>query len=135
MPGFSNYTENLVLNWIGNGGTLAAITPYIALFSTAPADDGTGATEVTTTIRTAGRVAASFGNTPTNSTGANSIANDAVVDFGTAVGGATVNAFGIYDAVSGGNLIGVGTITGAPVTVVTGAAVTFPIGSLTYTAN
>lgn len=125
MANASNYLENAICNVL-RGTTLAGITPFVALFDGNPGEAGTGATEVTTTIRTAGRVAVIFG-APTDGV----ITNDGIIDFGTSVGAATVAGFGVYDAASAGNLLAYGTL--ASQSVIAGNDVSFPVGSLTVT--
>lgn len=109
MSGNSIYFGALIENWIK--GTQMPTPPsavYVALFNGDPTDAGTGGTEVTTTVRTAGRVAETFGAV----TG-KSMANSAVVNFGNAAGGTPFTHFGIFDAVSGGNMLGSNMLTGA----------------------
>lgn len=132
MSGKSNYLEDKLLNWEFNGVAMgdppAAV--YVGLFVGDPLDTGLGGTEVTTTVRAAGRVSASFGATVT-STGANTISNDALVDFGDADGAAAdVSHFATFDAVSGGNMLRSGSIVGGPIDIDAGNLVSFPIGAL-----
>lgn len=132
MAGFSTYLQDKVLNWIkGTAFGTAPTSVYVALFSADPTDAGTLTNEVTTTIRAAGRVAASFGAVSSGST--SSIVNSADVDFGTAAGGATVTHFGVFDAASAGNMLGSGTISGG--TISTGNAVKFASGALTISSS
>ena len=133
MSGFSTYLQSAVLNWIrGTAMPTAPTAIYVALFSADPTDAGTLTNEVTTTIRTAGRVAANFGAVATAS-GTGTIANTAIVDFGTAAGSATVTWFGIFDAATNGNMIGSGTIASG--TVNQGNAVSFAVGALTVSSS
>ena len=125
MSNASNYLENAICN-VFRGTTLTGVTAYVALFDGDPGEDGSGATEVTTTIRPAGRVAVTFG-TPSNGV----MSNSADVDFGNADSGATVAGFGIYDAASSGNLLAYGTLTSQAVTA--GNPVKFSTGNLTIT--
>jgi hypothetical protein len=126
----SAYLANKILNWIkGTAFGTAPTAIYVALYSSDPGVDGTGGTDVTTTIRTAGRVAVTFG-----AVASRAIANSADVDFGTAAGGATVSHFGLWDASTAGNCIGTSPLT-ASKTVATGDAVSFPTGSLTMDFN
>lgn len=125
MSQASNYFENLICNTLRGTG-ITAITPYVALFDGNPGDDGLGATEVTTTIRTLGRVEVTFG-APSDGV----MSNSDVVDFGDAAGAATVAGFGIFDAATSGNLICYGTITSQSVSI--GNSVSFDIGDLTLT--
>jgi hypothetical protein len=122
--------ENEILKLkLGKAPTLTyPITPYLALFTTLPAEDGTGGVEVSTSGTGYARQAinAKF---PTPS-GTGTVANSAIVDFGTASANwGSIVGFGIYTAVSGGSLITIGDINPA-VTVSSGQPVTFPIGAL-----
>lgn len=129
MAGFSDYLEDKILNWIrGTAFGTAPTNVYVGLFSAAPNDAG-GGTEVTTTIRVAGRVAATFG-----APSGGSMSNSSTVDFGTAAGGASVTHFGIFDASSSGNLLGWAAVT-TPQTVSAGNTVSFASGALTISAD
>lgn len=126
----SNYVEDKLLNWFkGSAFGTAPSTVYIGLWNGDPTDAGSGGTEVTTTIRIAGRVACTFGSTSTNS-GANTMANSADVDFGAAAGGANLTHFALCDASSAGNVLASAAITGQPITVVLGNLVKFATGDL-----
>lgn len=94
---FSTYTKNLVLNWIRGTAisTLSAI--YQALFN---GDPESGGTEVTTTVRVAGRVAITLG-TITDGV----VSNSADTDFGNANAGTTVSYLAVYNASTSGNLL------------------------------
>jgi len=127
---FSNYTENAILNWIK--GTTFPTAPgnvYVGIFNGDPGEAGSGGSEVTTTVRPAGRPTVTFG-----SISAGAILNSGVVDFGTAAGGASVTHFGLFDAASSGNLIASGILDNAR-TVATGNAVTFAIGALSVAVD
>jgi len=129
MAGFSNYTQNAILNWLkGTTMPTAPAALYVGLFNGDPTDAGSGGDEVTTDIRTAGRLAATFGAVSGNT----SIANSAEVDFGAAAGGETVSHFAIFDAASGGNMLGSAALASSQ-TVVTGNLVKFAVGALTIT--
>jgi hypothetical protein len=130
MAGLSDYMENIALNYIR--GVAPATPPtgiYIGLFSSDPTDANTGGTEVTTTIRTAGRVAATF---PAVTTG--TMSNSAIVDFGNAAAGATVSHFAAFDAVSGGNKLFSGSLAAAK-TLNANDPTSFAIGALTVTLD
>lgn len=125
MSEISNYLSSQILNWIK--GTAFATEPasvYVALYSSDPGDDGTGGTDVTATIRAAGRVAVTFGTIASKA-----MSNDAIVDFGAADAGASVTHFGIWTDASAGNFIG-GSAVDTPRTVLTADPVSFPIGTL-----
>lgn len=131
MAGKSNYLEDKLLNWLK--GTAMGSSPaglYVRLFTADPTDAGTLTSEVTATIRPAGGVAATFGSI-TSGTGANSMANTAIVDFGNAAAAVTGNVthFGIFDAATAGNMLYSDALT-TPRAVVLGAAVSFAVGAL-----
>lgn len=129
MAQFSDYMETAIANWIrGTTFPTAPASVFVALFNGSPTDTGTGGTEVTTTIRSAGRVAATFGS-PSDGT----ISNTAVVDFGTAAGSANVTHFGVFSAATGGNLIMWNALSSGSGTVQTGSNVSFGVGQLTLT--
>jgi hypothetical protein len=127
---FSDYLENAVLSWIkGTAMPTAPAAVYVALFS-AESADGATVTEVTTTIRIAGRVAATFGAVGAGSGTAKRISNSAIVDFGTAAGSASLTGLGLFDAASSGNLLAWADLT-TPMTASTGNLVSFAAGALT----
>lgn len=110
MSNLTDFLENAIINHFFRNTSQAASGAYVALFSVMPAEDGTGGTEVTTTIRTAGRVAAGF-SAPTGGSGI--VTNAADVDFGLAAGAANLAGFGLFNAASGGNLLASKTFSGA----------------------
>lgn len=131
MSAFSNYLENAICNWIrGTAMPSAPAALYVALFNGDPTDTGTGGTEVTTTIRTAGRVTGTFG-APTDGV----IQNNAIVNFGSAAGSATVSHFALFDAATGGNLLLYAALTGGAQSIGANTNVSFPINSLTITVQ
>lgn len=131
MSGKSNYLEDKVLGWALKGQAMgtAPTTVYVGLFDGDPLDTGAGGSEVTTTIRAAGRVAATFGSITTQA-GANLISNDAIVDFGDADGAADITHFGVFDASSGGNMLYSAALAGGEENIASGNLVSFPIGAL-----
>lgn len=117
MP-LSNYAAQATLNSLfgktSNFGALATRpTLYVALFTTAPANDGTGGTEVSATSTGYARV-----STAPADWNAATLANPSVVSnvnpitFAKATGSwGTITSFGIYDAATAGNYLGGGTLT------------------------
>lgn len=113
---FSNYTSQAVLNSMfgktSNFGALAsAPSMYIALFTTAPAEDGTGGTEVSGGGYTRVATTATDWDTAT-------LANPSAIDnaieiaFPQATGAwGTVTHFAIYDATTAGNYLMGGALT------------------------
>lgn len=131
MSGKSNYLEDKVLNWALKAAAMgsAPAAVYVGLFNGDPLDTGAGGTEVTTSIRPGGRVAATFGSI-TTAAGANTIANSADVDFGSAAGGTTMTHFAIFDAASAGNMLYSAALTGGSQSVSGGTSVKFATGLL-----
>lgn len=131
----SDYTQLANLNWLkGTAFPAAPSAVYVALFNGSPTDTGTAGTEVTTTIRAAGRPTVTFG-TPSAGTAAATLANSAAVDFGAAAGAATVTHVALFDAATAGNMLWYGTVSGQPVSVAAGANVTFDSGDLSLSIN
>lgn len=105
MSAISDYLENALLNATLRGVAYSApSTVYLALFTTNPTDAGTGS-QVTGGAYV--RRAITFG-TPSNGT----ISNSAEVLFPVATANwGTITHVGIYDALSGGNLLYHGALT------------------------
>ena len=128
MSGNSTYFGALIEGWLkGTQMPTPPVAVYVALYNGDPTDAGTGGTEVTTAVHTAGRLAATFGAITGKVT-----ANSAIVNFGNAAGATTLTHFGIFDAASGGNMLGSAPLTGQPITVAPLAPVTFAAGALTW---
>ena len=127
MAGFSTYVRDAIAAWI-NGTTMptAPAARYVALFNGDPAGAGT---EVTTTIRAAGRVASTY------TRASNVLTSNADADFGPAAGAATVTHFAIYDASSAGNQLMNGALTGGSQSIGAGTNVKFVNGALVLTVN
>jgi len=126
----SNYLANNILEWFRS--TTMPADPaniYVALFNGDPTAAGSGGTEVTTTIRVAGRLAVTWG-----AVASRQIANSAAIYFGTAAGGATVTHAALYDAASSGNMLAWTPLDTTRV-VVTGDPVVIPTGDLTVNFN
>jgi hypothetical protein len=134
MAGKSDYLENAILNHILSGTTYTpAATTYIALFTVAPVDAGTGGTEVTGGSYARVSVTNNATNWPAASGGSKS--NGTTITFPAATGTwGTVVTFGIYDASSGGNLLYFGSLSTAQ-SVVNGNTVSFAASSLTITED
>lgn len=136
MTGFSTYYQTAIDNWVkGTTFPAAPANLYVALFSADPTDAGVLTNEVTTTVRTAGRVAvpSSGWSAITTTSGTSAITNSAIVEFGAAAGAATVTFFGLFDAATAGNMIGSGSISGG--TIASANEVNFAIGALTFSAS
>ena len=114
MAGLSDYTaQNLLAYIVGKTAVPTLPTAYIALFTVAPTSDaGTGGTEVSGGSYARLATAGANWNAASASTGTEpavvpaSISNSATLTFTTATGSwGTVLAFGLYDAVTSGNLL------------------------------
>ena len=104
MPGMSDYAAKKVLELLTGKTAFAQPTCYLALFTTMPADDGTGGVEVSggayARVLLTGLWASATGSAPS------SIANGTLIQFATATADwGTVVGFGIYDALTSGNLL------------------------------
>lgn len=125
MGEMTDTTKNTLLDWVTGKTTPAAVaTRYVALFNGDPQGAGS---EVTTTIRLAGRVdlTAAMGAASTGTA-----INTALIDFGNAAGNATVSHFAVMDAASAGNVLASDILTGGSQTITTGNPVSFAIGDL-----
>ncbi len=124
----SNYLENKVLDAVLNNTALAVTTPYVSLHTADPAEDGSGAE---CSGGSYARQAGSFG-----AAAAGSCANDAEIAFDfTGYGGqVTATHFGIWDALTVGNLLYKGALT-ASKTVDPGDTVKFAVAALTVSED
>jgi hypothetical protein len=126
----SDYAANAFLNWVKSTAFPAdPAAVYVALFNGNPTSTGLGGTEVTTTLRPAGRVAVTFGSIVSRE-----IVNSADVAFGNAAAGASITHFAIFDAASSGNMIAFSPLD-ASRTISTGDPVTFLTGTLKLNFN
>lgn len=103
MPGKSHSYSDAVLGVL-NGNDLPGVTPFVALFSTAPGDDGSAGTELTGSGYA--RQSIAFG-APGPATGnAEQVANSNNIQFGPAAADwLQAVAFGIFDALTNGHLL------------------------------
>jgi len=139
MAAMSDYLENKTIDQVFRGQAYAfPATLYVGLYSAAPSEVG-GGTELTGNnyARTAvaaslpnwaGTQAAASSTTSTGTTGTTS--NNVAITFPTpSAFWGQVNAFGIFDSASGGNLMFYGVLSIAK-TINQGDTVTFPAASL-----
>lgn len=124
---FSDYLENKVLLHVFGGTAYTAPTTlYVALFTTDPGEAGTG-TEVT-----GGSYAR---RTATFSVTASTATNTAAIEFPTATASwGTITYAAVYDALSGGNLLGSGALTTSK-TINSGDVLRIPASSLNITLD
>lgn len=104
-------------------------TWYVGLFTTNPADDGTGGVEAAFTDYARQPVTNNLTEWPAAVAGVKQNANS--IDFGVAGSGPTnVTAIGLWDAVTAGNLWYWNPLTGAPVTIANGGDASFDAGTV-----
>jgi hypothetical protein len=130
MAGFTNYAEDLVLDWLLTNASATRPTAwYVALYTVAPGESG-GGTEVSggSYARTAVTFTVS-GTAPTTAS------NSSAVEFPTATASwGTVVAAGIYDADTSGNLLAFANLTTSK-TVDSGDVLRFNTGEIDVTLD
>lgn len=97
MAGATNYFEALCLN-ILRSTTATGFAAYVGLFTAAPTDAGGG------TEASGGNYARQLVGFGAPAGTPRSMSNSAIVTFGTVTWSGTIVAWGIFDAVSAGNL-------------------------------
>jgi len=137
MSAFSNWLEDAILTYFFRPAEAAPTRPtavYVALSSTAPAEDGTNVTEPTFTGYE--RQEVTFG-APSDGTGTSrKISNSVAIEFGDPDEDGSVSHFAIFDAATGGNMLAYGPL-GAVVNYQASVSdpLSFPIGSLTISQD
>ena len=129
MSSFTDYTENLVLNWLLTTNSATRPTAwYVGLFTAAPSDTG-GGTEVV-----GNGYARKVTGSITVSGTATTATNAAAIEFAAASGGnwGTITHAAIFDASTGGNMIAWSALTTSR-TINDGDVFRIPAGSLTVT--
>lgn len=130
MAGFTNYSEDLVLDWLLTNASATRPTAwYVALYTVAPGEAG-GGTEVSggSYARTAVTFTVS-GTAPTTAS------NSAAVEFPAATGNwGTIVAAGIFDASTSGNLLAFADLTTSK-TVDSGDVLRFNTGEIDVTLD
>lgn len=143
MSAATDYFENAVLNLLfcnqnianlgdatGVRGSATAGSLWIALFTTAPTDSSAGV-ETTYTNYARAAVARTTGAWTLSGTNPTTVSNAAEVVFPTCgATGATIVAFGIMNAATGGNLLAYGSLS---YTASNGNTPEFAAGALTVT--
>jgi hypothetical protein len=130
MSSFTDYTENLVLNWLFTTNSATRPTAwYVGLFTAAPSDTG-GGTEITGNgySRTATGTMSVSVTSPTNCT------NSAAIEFPAASGGnwGTITHVAVFDASTTGNMLGWAALTTSR-TINDGDILRIPAGDLDIT--
>ncbi len=138
MAGKATYLEDQLLNWMKGTAFVAATTNvYVALFTTAPADDGTGYVEVSGGAYARVAIARATGfSAITGGTAPHQVSNNAILTFPTPTASwGTVLAIGIFDVLTlnAGNLLYWNTITSQAIA--SGVVASFAIGALVITED
>lgn len=127
---FSNYLENEVLDHLFGAATYTPSgTLYVALNTGVPSDDG-GGNFLEPVGNNYSRVAVTNNKTNWTTASNGALENATAITFPQATGPwGTVTHFGIYDASSGGNILGSGALTLSK-TIVSGDTASFASGAL-----
>jgi hypothetical protein len=129
MASFSDYTENLVLNFLFTTNTATRPTAwYVGLFTGAPSDTGGG-----TEVSGSGYVRKVTGTITVSGT-ATTATNSAAIEFAAASGGnwGTITHAAIFDAETSGNMLAWAPLTVSR-TINDGDVFRIPASSLTIT--
>ena len=129
---FSTYLRDAILSWIkGTTFPTAPTNFYIAFYSSDPGRAGTGGTDITTSVRAAGRIAiASSGWSAITAVGnSRLISNSAGLTIGSAASTISSTHIGVWDASSGGNFIAKAV---APYSFISGTSYSIAIGDLDF---
>lgn len=106
MPGKTRYATDATLNlWLRNTAQAAVATPYVGLFSTAPADDNSAGTELTGNGYA--RQAVTFAAPATDTGNIRKCSNSGALTFGPAspADWLAALAWGVFDALTTGNML------------------------------
>ena len=129
MSSFTDYTENLVLNWLFTTNSATRPTAwFVGLFAAAPSDTGGG-----TEVSGSGYARKATGTITVSGT-ATTATNSAAIEFDPASGGnwGNITHAAIFDASTGGNMLAWAQLTTAR-TINDGDVFRVPASSLTIT--
>ena len=127
--------KHIFTNVSTNGGAYTAPSSvFVSLHTGSPAEDNSGSNEISGSGYA--RQSVTFGDVATDGSNNTSVSSNATVQFPAASGNysADVTFIGIYDAVSGGNLMFFGSLS-TQKTVTTGDVFQINSGSLTITLD
>lgn len=133
MAGLVDSKENEVLDELLGNATLMPDPVYIGLMTTAPSDDGTGVVEPIGNGYARVSVDNNLTEWPAAVSGSKSNANNVTFPSATGAWG-TITHFGIFDAISGGNLLAYGALN-TPRNVLTSDVFRFLAGDLTVSLD
>jgi hypothetical protein len=126
--GKTNILENAQINWLRGASPTPPAALYAGLYTTMPSDGEAGTGGVEVSGGSYARVLFSF-NAPSNGNTSNAAQIDyptPTADWGDVVG------FGVWDAISGGNLLLISTPFATAKTIQVGDPVSFAAGALQY---
>ena len=129
MSSFSDYTENLVLNYLLTANSVTRPTAwYVGLFTAAPSDPGGG-----TEVSGSGYARKATGTMSVSGTDTTAM-NSAAIEFAAASGGnwGTITHAAIFDALTTGNMLAWAPLTTSR-TINDGDVFRIPASSLTVT--
>lgn len=127
----SNYTENALINTLlRNGGAFQPAGLYLALFTVNP-DFETGAGGTEATGGSYARKAIAF-TAAAGTSGSTSNSGSITWTVGTDIAAASYTGWAVYDTLTTGNLLFGDTFSSNKTLTGTGDALTFDIGSVTY---
>ena len=132
MANLSNYTEGLIATWLAGGAAPSQLTTvFLDVYSTLPAEDGSGGTSVYQTLTgSAGRKSLTTASSFTAT--ADQVKNN-LIELTTSAGACTIVGFAIWTANTSGSMIYYGSITSQPITIGAGDTVRFDANAITLT--
>lgn len=132
MANLSNYTEGLIATWLAGGAAPTQLTTvFLDVYSTLPAEDGTGGISVMTALT--GSANRKSLTTATSFTATNDVVRNNLIELTTNAGACTIVGFAIWTANTSGSMIYYGTVSSSPVTIGAGDTVRFDANSITLT--
>jgi hypothetical protein len=132
MANLSNYTESLIATWLAGGAAPSQLTTvFLDVYSTLPAEDGSGGTSVYQTLTgSAGRKSLTTASSFTAT--ADQVKNN-LIELTANAGACTIVGFAIWTANTSGSMIYYGSITSQPITIGAGDTVRFDANAITLT--
>lgn len=115
MAGFSDYTAQATINYLLLGTSMPSVSNrYLAIFTADPKDDNSGAANEVSGAWYARQIANSWTSPVSNPDGTSGTItkNSTQISYAAVTGSSvTVTHWGLYDAVTGGNLMFSGALT------------------------
>lgn len=124
------YFGNKTLRWLNNQADMPArpTALYLGLFNGNPKTSGT---EVGATIKSSGkRQLITFGSLASGA--GHLLTSNLLVDWGLSEGAASVSHFGLFDSDTAGNMYASKPVSGGPLLVAIGSAVSFASGAVSF---